>query len=331
MWPFSLTLIYCALIVAASLAGGWLPSVVRLTHTRMQFMLSFVGGLMLGVGLLHLLPHGIVTSGDLDLTIRWAMIGLLVMFFLIRTFQFHQHGPATGGADQEPGRHRDVGEDQRAEQPEPGPGQRGTHRLSWVGVAFGLSLHSLIDGIALGAAVVADAGHATGVPLYGVATFLAVLLHKPLDALSITSLMRAGGWAARSRQLVNAGFALTCPVGAVLVWVGMQQLTGQQHTLIGCLLGFSAGVFLCISLGDLLPEVQFHAHDRVTLSAALLAGVALAYAIGFIEPAHSHAGDHHEKPSTLISSETMPHIKVVADTTPLPCSRLALEQLTVAR
>ena len=38
-------------------------------------------------------------------------------------------------------------------------------------------------------------------------------------------------------------------------------------------LAFSAGTFLCIALSDLLPELQFHAHDRWKLSAALLAGV----------------------------------------------------------
>ncbi len=49
--------------------------------------------------------------------------------------------------------------------------------------------------------------------------------------------------------------------------------------MVGCGLAFSAGVFLCISLSDLLPELEFHAHDRVVLSLALIAGIALAYAI----------------------------------------------------
>ena len=51
---------------------------------------------------------------------------------------------------------------------------------------------------------------------------------------------------------------------------------------------FSAGVFVCISLGDLLPELEFHSHDRVKLSAMLLIGVALAYGIGLLEPKHAH-------------------------------------------
>jgi len=49
----------------------------------------------------------------------------------------------------------------------------------------------------------------------------------------------------------------------------------------------SAGVFLCISLGDLLPELHFHSHDRFRLSLMLLLGVAIAVAIEFL-PGHQH-------------------------------------------
>jgi zinc and cadmium transporter len=51
-------------------------------------------------------------------------------------------------------------------------------------------------------------------------------------------------------------------------------------------LAFAAGAFICIALGDLLPEVQFHSHDRIRLTALFLLGVGLAVAIGWLEPAH---------------------------------------------
>jgi zinc and cadmium transporter len=50
-------------------------------------------------------------------------------------------------------------------------------------------------------------------------------------------------------------------------------------------LAFSAGTFLCIALSDLLPELQFHSHDRFKLSVALLAGVGLMAATAAIVPA----------------------------------------------
>ncbi len=95
--PGLLITIYSVAIVFSSLFGGWLPSLLSLTHTRTQLMLSFVGGLMLGVGLLHMLPHSYVETGSLDQTLIWVLFGLLGMFFLIRTFHFHHHGPAAEG------------------------------------------------------------------------------------------------------------------------------------------------------------------------------------------------------------------------------------------
>ena len=82
---------YCALIVAASLMGGLLPWLVKLTHRRMQLTMSFVGGLMLGVAILHLLPHAVAKGISLDTAAFWALGGLLAMFLLIRVFHVHAH------------------------------------------------------------------------------------------------------------------------------------------------------------------------------------------------------------------------------------------------
>ena len=86
-----LLLVYCLFVALASIAGGWLPSLVRLTHRRMQLMISVVAGLMLGVAMFHLLPHAVVHLESIDEAVGWSMGGLLSMFFLIRCFHFHSH------------------------------------------------------------------------------------------------------------------------------------------------------------------------------------------------------------------------------------------------
>src|SRR5688572_1225662 len=96
-------MLYCLLVVVASLAGGWVVFLTRLTHTRTQLMMSFVAGMMLGVGLFHMLPHANAETGSLDRTVWWMMAGLLSMFFLQRFFHFHQHGPSEMGLDVEEG------------------------------------------------------------------------------------------------------------------------------------------------------------------------------------------------------------------------------------
>jgi zinc and cadmium transporter len=302
MQTAQLIVVYCVFIAAASLAGGKLPSLVRLTHARMQGLVSLVGGLMLGVGMFHLLPHAALELDSIDRAVWWGMAGLLTTFFLIRAFHFHQHGSAEEEEGAPPHDHDHAHTHGHApaghHQPSPNPqaaslkpqafSHHKQHPLSWIGIGIGLSIHTLIDGSALAASVEAESHGNTDSLVLGLGTFLAILLHKPLDSMSITSLMAAGGWSHGWRRVVNVGYALMCPLGALGFWIGIRQLGGAQQTVIGCALAFSAGVFLCISLGDLLPEVQFHSHDRLKLSACLLFGVALAWFIRYLEPAGAH-------------------------------------------
>jgi zinc and cadmium transporter len=290
MDPNWLLVIYCVLVVVSSMAGGALPTLFKLTHLRMQCLLSLVGGFVLGVALLHMIPHGVAACQSLDLVIHWTLIGLLFTFFLIRLFHFHQHGSETQSADEG---HDCENHDHHHD------GANGN--VSWTGVLLGLSVHTLVDGIAMGAAVMTDSTlhHNNGSAWpYGFGVFLAVFLHKPLDALSITGLMSAGGWSDRARRRVNLGYALMCPLGAVsFVFLASTAVANNLGNLLGMGLGLSAGAFLCISLSDLLPELQFHRHDRGKLSSALLLGVALAYAIGFLEDPHTHGAHNHDEPA----------------------------------
>ena len=163
------------------------------------------------------------------------------------------------------------------------------HKLSWVGISLGLGLHTLIDGVALGAVLQTEAGSVATTGLLGVGVFLAILLHKPLDAMSITTVMQAGGWSASARMSTNIIFALMCPLGALLFFFGVDFLSDSRDYVVAVALAFSAGAFICIALSDLLPEVHFHSHDRGKLTMAFLLGIIIAYGIGHLEPTSLHA------------------------------------------
>ena len=307
MWPSLLLAIYCVLLLIASLAGGWLPGLVRLTHTRMQLMMSFVGGLMLGVAILHLLPHAVVQTGNLDYAAWSCILGLLAMFLIIRVFNIHQHGPVAEAEEDDhglSGHPHDHGHDHdHAHHDCRHPAERDearSHPFTWAGLFIGLGVHSLLDGVAVAASLAAATGHGEGGLLLGAGTFFAVLFHKPLDSLSITSVMAVGNWSPRARNLVNLIFSLVCPIGAFAFYYGMRELGSGQQLVVGCALGFSAGAFLCISLADILPEIQFHYHDRVKLTAALLIGVALSFAIGLAESEHAHDHSAESKSGTTV-------------------------------
>ena len=310
---------YSAAIVLASLLGGWISSLVNLTHTVSQTIISFVGGLMLGIGVFHLLPHSLHGGQTASEAASWMMCGIVAMFLLIRWFHFHHHGPLEISTDREDpcaGQHAEKSvessllvqlgsgsavcehSDEHVHVDHCGPVNRAVqagaphchhaHQLSWVGILAGLSLHTLLDGMALAASVAAESRHSVLFSLFGFGTFLAVLLHKPMDALSITSLMKSGGWNARQRFRVNLGFALMCPLGALLFVLGLSVTGGVVAGAVSGMLAFSAGVFVCIALSDLLPEMEFHAHNRLQLTTVLLGGIMLAWCLRFLESGQLH-------------------------------------------
>ena len=275
--PTTLLVAYCLAIALFSLVGGLLPNWVRMTHTRTQLVMSFVSGLMLGVAFYHLLPHCIALVGGpvaADVSVWWLMVGLIAMLLLLRMFHFHQHDFS---------HEEDVHHDHHHSH-----GESTAHPLSWLGIALGLALHTIIDGVALGAVIQGEAASGEAAGLLGVGVFLAILLHKPLDAMSITTVMEAGGWSRPARATTNAIFAFMCPVGALLFFFGVGYLDDARDYVVGVALAFSAGAFICIALSDLLPEVQFHSHDKAKLTLAFILGIALAYTIGGIEPADAH-------------------------------------------
>ena len=275
-----LLIIYCAFVLVASLAGGWLPLLVRLTHTRLQAAISFVAGLMLGIALLHFLPDAAEQLKSVDRAVKWSLGGFLAMFFLQRFFHFHHHDLPEGDPEDCCHGHAEPHKHDHSHT----LAEKSASQLSWVGTALGLTLHSLLDGLALAASVAAGAqGHAK---LAGLGVALVVILHKPFDALAVATLMAAGGKSRASRQLLNALFALATPLGVALFYLGATQFADSNAAFLGGALAFCAGTFLCIACSDLLPELQFHSHDRLKLSVALMLGLAVAVVIGQIEAGH---------------------------------------------
>lgn len=296
----ALLVLYSLAVFAAAVFGAWIPRRLQMTHTRTQMMMSLVSGLMLGVALYHLIPHSLADSGHVDFTMQWVMGGLVFMLLLLRLFHFHQHEFAPGvdacghvhghdpmdsqacqqapSHDHSPGAPTTAPVSAREQSASVGRG-----RYGWVGLFLGLGIHTLVDGVAIGAVMRTDSW---GGGLLGVGVFLAVLLHKPLDALSIETVMASSGWSDRRRSEVNWLFAALCPLAAVGFYFGVD-LTESTPLLMPAALAFSAGAFICIALGDLLPEVQFHSHDRLKLTLLFLSGIGLAWAIGLLEPDHA--------------------------------------------
>ncbi|MCL6504610.1 MAG: ZIP family metal transporter, partial [Pirellulales bacterium] len=174
----------------------------------------------------------------------------------------------------------------------------GTHTrrsLTWGAALAGLSLHSALDGMALAASTTAEHGKTA---LAGMGVFLAVVLHKPFDALTLGTLLAVAGSSRRLRHLVNAGYSLAVPAGALLFLLASRLVSDRGASITAPALAFAAGMFLCIAAADLLPELHFHAHDRIKLSVALVLGLALAAGIVAWEEMYHDHQDHAAEHAT---------------------------------
>ena len=148
----SLLALYGTAVFAASLLGSGLPQLLSMTQTRIQMVLSLISGLMLGVALLHLIPHAFAAAQAIDTVMIWTLSGLIFMLLLLRWVHFHQHDFASASADCElvsaDEHHHAHGHD-HAHLPE--------QALGAVGLFVGSCVHTVVDGIALGAVFVASA------------------------------------------------------------------------------------------------------------------------------------------------------------------------------
>ncbi len=275
-------LTYSAGIFVASFLGGKLAALGTMTHTRTQVVMSLVAGFILGIAMFHLLPHSLDLISEpemIEKAVGWMVFGMVLMIFLLRIFHFHQHdfsSEASALYD-----YHDRG---------------GIYARSLFGVALGLGVHAVTEGIALGTSMTLGPPHESNVALAGLGVFLAILLHKPLDAYSIIGMMQSAGHSRRARTAVNVGFAMLCPLVALASFWGVGLLGPEEGAMVGYALAFAAGAFLCIALSDLLPEIHFHSHDRGKLIASLLVGIGLAYALYCIESStiHEHGMGTHQ-------------------------------------
>lgn len=273
MW---LLLTYIAVIGAVSVLGGHLSSIGQTTHRRAQLVVSFIAGFILGLALFHLLPHSLSIADEHGSHLEvmcYLVAGIVVLIFVLHVFHFHSH--QTLGSDDE---------DVREREPQPDNSSRDTRTSMWA-LTTGLGIHTIIEGVTLGMTVdLKMLYYGKEGLLPGLATFIAIALHKPLDAYSVLTLADRAGYSKRKKVVINLVFALICPVVAVAAYYSGIILDEYfSHGYVALVLAFAAGAFLCISLSDLLPEIQFHSHDRGWLVLALLLGLAASLALFYVE------------------------------------------------
>ncbi len=206
--------LYLPAVIFVSLIGSFLPLLRELSNRALALLLSFSAGFLLGAVFFHMVPE---TGKVLSTTVGWPILAGFLLIFVLERFVF-VHACEERECD--------------------------IHQMG-IPAFLGISLHSLIDGIALGAGLI--------LPELGPVVLLAVVIHKIPDSISITSILLAAGWARRKVAILAFFFSLTTPLGALIAYLFLRSLSVDD---VAIALGISAGTFLAIATADILPQVH---------------------------------------------------------------------------
>jgi len=206
--------LYLPTVMFVSLLGGFLPLMRALSQRALALLLSFSAGVLLGAVFFHMLPE---IGRVLNESTGWPILTGFLLIFVMERFVF-VHACEEHACD--------------------------IHQMG-LPAFLGISLHSLLDGIALGAGLF--------LPQLGPVVLLAVIIHKMPDSMSISSILLAAGWNRSKISWLNVLFSLTTPIGALIAFLFFRALSPEN---IAVAIGISAGTFLAIATADILPTVH---------------------------------------------------------------------------
>ena len=207
---------------------------------RRHVLLGFSAGAVLAVVFFDILPEVFSDRGTPGSVMLAAAAGFLAFFALERYTALHKarehlHQPNTHEAE-----------------------------LGVLGAA-GLSVHSFLDGIAIGIGV--QAGSELGVVIA-----FAVIAHDFSDGLNTVNVVLAHGNPLR-RSVMWLLIDMTTPI----LGAATTLLVTIPQSLLPWVLAFFCGFFLYIGASDLLPEAQ--QHDSPMVGVATAAGMLLIFVV----------------------------------------------------
>ncbi|KAF8455377.1 Zinc/iron permease [Terfezia claveryi] len=279
-------------MAAASFSTGMLPLTLTLTKSHLRLISTLGMGVLVGTSLIVIIPEGIETlysitshhkrsdhdhdSDDSDdeddhssynphAYVGLALIAGFILMYLIDTL------PPIIAARTNPSKPSYITLSSlrnNTTTPDPDtPSSPTSHPLqplqpptnpstssSSFSTTLGLVIHSLADGIALGAS------STTSNLSLSFVIFLAILLHKAPASFALSSVLLKSGLSKRTARTHLLIFSLAAPAGALATWVVVSILGGVDDKAkmawwTGVLLLFSGGTFLYVAM----HTMQLHA------------------------------------------------------------------------
>lgn len=184
-------------------------------------LLALGAGFLLALVFLELIPQSFILTKQNEYALLVMLMGFSALHFFEHILAGHMH----------------FGEETHHDAVSAHP--------SMMGAVGGLTVHAFFDGMSICAAAQAKSS-------LGVLVFVAVLLHKVPEGLTVASVMKAGDHSHRTMRRANVILPLATLAGALLVLF----FVTIDATLIGFLFAFSAGSSVYVGACDLIPEIN---------------------------------------------------------------------------
>jgi zinc transporter ZupT len=211
---------------------------------KLHLLMGFGAGVLVAAAFLDLLPEAIDVGASAHVDVATIALVVVAGFFVFHLLERFVAIHSCPEGDCEAEQHRHLG----------------------VLGASGLSFHSFLDGVAIGA------GFQVNTAL-GVLIALAVITHDFSDGLNTVTVMLASKNSSRR----SLAFLIVDAVTPILGALSAQLFTIPQGVL-AWLLAFFAGFFLYIGASDMLPEAHRPKSSLLVLGSTLL-GVTLMVAL----------------------------------------------------
>lgn len=245
-----IAILFGLLAGAATLLGMWLVLVREAWARRNSvYLIAFAAGVLLTTSLTEIIPESV----ELFPSALLVVLGTFFVFYLLEHSLLAHH-------------HHLENAEYRMQNAELPINRR---HVPIEKMAFlGLAVHSLVDGLAIGA------GFEVSTTL-GILATLAVILHEIPEGVVTLSLFLHANYPRRRAAALTAVVALATPVGAIATAL----TPGTLHpATLGILLAIAGGSFLYVAAADLIPETHHARHVPAIL--LMLVGILVPIVVG---------------------------------------------------
>jgi len=216
-------------------------------------LVSFSAGVLLGVGVLHILPESMELTASAPL---WILLAFVLFYF------FEHHLMIHAGHEEQHHTHLEVADchDECCLRPHP----------MGLMAFIGMGLHSLIDGVIIGTGFEVSSD-------MGLLAALGVIAHEVPEGIAMIAILLHYGWERRKAIQLTSFVALATPLAAIMTFA---LVSNVSRSLLGALLAGAGGSFVYIAASDLIPES--HRSRGLSATLALCSGILLAWSAGYL-------------------------------------------------